>query len=79
MSENDSESKNAIVMTPVTSSRLSAVGFDAESGTCRVEFKSGGTYEYMGVTESDAQELINSPSPGREFETFKRKYTGEKI
>ena len=36
-------------MTPVESSAVSAVGYDPESRTLRVAFRSGGVYDYLDV------------------------------
>jgi KTSC domain len=39
-----------LVMIPVTSSDLTAVGYAPISGTLRVRFKDGREYEYEGVS-----------------------------
>ena len=44
------------------SSNVSEVGF--EDGVLYVTFNSGSTYAVSGMTESDYQEILASPSPG---------------
>lgn len=47
---------------PVNSSRVSSVGW--ENNTLEVEFKNGKVYQYYGVTSSEYQNFLNSPSLG---------------
>lgn len=47
-------------MIPVNSSNLSAVGYDGS--TLRIQFHSGGLYDYSGVPESVYIGLMNAAS-----------------
>lgn len=48
----------------VSSSNVSTVAYDPIDGTLRVEFKNGGTYDYLRVPEATFRNLINARSPG---------------
>ena len=49
-------------MIPVSSSNLSAVGYDGN--TLRIQFHTGGVYDYSGVPESVYNGLMNAASKG---------------
>lgn len=49
-------------MIPVSSSNLSAVGYDGS--TLRIQFHSGGVYDYSGVPEAIYNGLMNAASKG---------------
>ena len=51
-------------MQPVSSSNISAVGYDAESQTVYVQFLNGSTYAYKGVPEHEFENLRTAPSVG---------------
>ena len=51
----------------VTSSNLLSVGYDPETETLEVEFRSGGTYRYSGVPISEYQALMGAASHGSYF------------
>lgn len=53
-----------IEMHRVASSNLSAIGYDAETKTLRVEFKNGARFEYAAVPPALFAELQASPSKG---------------
>ncbi len=53
--------------TPVTSSNLASVGYDAESMTLEVEFLDGSVYQYFDVPEFEWEELMNASSHGTYF------------
>ena len=59
-------------MQPVSSSNLAAVGFNAETGTGRVEFTSGAIYDYEGCTQEEADQIIHAPSAGSMFNALWR-------
>ena len=59
-------------MTPVTSSCLSAVGYDPVSATMRLQFASGATHDYDGVTPEQHQALIGADSIGSHFQSHVR-------
>lgn len=50
-------------LTPVTSSNVEAVGWEAD--TLRVRYKNGGVYDYRGVPERIFQELLAAESAGK--------------
>jgi len=52
-------------MTPVDSSNLSAVGYDAETQEMRVQFRSGATYSYAMVPQDIFDGLTAAESAGR--------------
>ena len=56
-----------VEMTPVSSSNLSAVGYDPEAQEMTIEFQSGARYVYSGVPAEVAEELRTSSSPGSYF------------
>lgn len=69
-----------IPMVPVTSSNIAAVGFDGKSGTLAVQFSSGSTYYYAGVTEAQATEFLQAESVGSHFARHIRgKFTGVQV
>ena len=51
-------------MQPVSSSNISAVGYDAESQTVYLQFMNGSTYAYKGVPEHEFENLRTAPSVG---------------
>lgn len=51
--------------TPVTSSNISAIGFDADSQTLEVEFKNGAVYQYTGVPYSEYEGIMGADSKGK--------------
>jgi hypothetical protein len=51
-------------MTRVISDNIFAVGYDPNSETLRVQFRSGGTYDYSGVSESLYLQMLQ-PHPWR--------------
>jgi hypothetical protein len=67
-----------ITMNPVDgSSNIAAQGFDEDTGTLRVQFQSGKTYEYAGVTPDDYADFAGADSLGRALtQVIKPNYTG---
>jgi hypothetical protein len=53
--------------TPVSSSNLFAVGYDAASQTLEIEFHSGSIYQYFDVPQSVLDALLSAPSLGSFF------------
>lgn len=51
-------------MTPVNSTNLAAIGYDPGSRTLRVEFRTGGTYDYFDVPQTEYDGLRNASSHG---------------
>ena len=52
-------------MQSVKSSNVRAVGYDGETKTLQVEFKSGGIYQYAGVQPEMYADLLEAESVGR--------------
>lgn len=53
--------------TPLTSSNLSAMRYDAETRTLQIRFQSGRTYDYQDVSADVADGLAQADSPGKYF------------
>lgn len=51
-------------MVPATSTSIRAVGYDPATRTMRVEFLSGGTYDYFGVDPALFEQML-LPAPWR--------------
>ncbi len=51
-------------MQCVDSSNIESIGYDLDLNILRIEFKSGGTYEYHNVPEGVFHELRLAPSVG---------------
>jgi hypothetical protein len=67
-------------LQPVTSSTIQAIGYDAERSALRVQFVSGGTYEYAGVPADLFERFAASESKGRFFhQEIKPKFVHTKI
>ena len=56
-----------MLMIPVDSSDLSAVGYDADAQVLYISFHSGGLYRYFDVPEAVYQGLLSASSKGRFF------------
>jgi hypothetical protein len=50
--------------TPVTSTNVHSVGYDADSQTLEVEFNNGSVYHYTGVPVDEYEGLMNADSKG---------------
>ena len=51
----------------VTSSNLNSVGYDSQKEILKIEFHSGGIYQYFDVTSKIYDELMTAPSHGKYF------------
>lgn len=51
-------------MKPVASSQVKAIGHDPATNTLRVEYASGGVYDYAGVDAEKHRALMAAPSIG---------------
>lgn len=51
--------------TPVSSSNIAAIGYDADSQTLEVEFTSGAVYSYSGVPSNEYEGFMGSDSKGK--------------
>ncbi|WP_080741311.1 KTSC domain-containing protein [Aeromonas veronii] len=59
--------------TPVRSSNLRSVGYDATSQILEVEFHNSGIYQYSRVPESVYSGLMNASSHGGYFDAHVKK------
>ena len=67
-------------MTPVQSSSLAAVGFDASVNELTVSFRNGRVYRYFQVPASIHRALLAAPSVGRTFnETVRDRYPSRRL
>lgn len=55
-------------MTPVKSSSLAKMGHDPKTSVLSVEFKSGETYHYAGVSSDQHAKLMSAESIGSHFQ-----------
>jgi len=61
-------------MQVVSSSDVSAIGYDSDTATLRVTFiKAGSTYDYYGVPEEVYQGLMSAPSIGQYLNVYVKK------
>ncbi len=54
-------------MQTVSSSNISAIGYDLDAKTLTVQFKSGAAWRYGKVSAKDAAKLLAADSIGRHF------------
>ncbi|GJG89852.1 hypothetical protein tb265_50330 [Gemmatimonadetes bacterium T265] len=59
--------------TPVTSSNLAAIGYDASSRTLEVEFTNGSVYQYSGVPQHVYDGLMAAKSHGTYLNQYVKK------
>ena len=51
--------------TPVSSSNISAIGYDSDSEMLEVEFTNGAVYSYSGVPLGEYDSFMNADSKGK--------------
>lgn len=56
-----------IQLEPVSSSQISARGYDAPSQTLRIKFSSGGVYDYSNFPEEEFEKFRSAESAGSHF------------
>ena len=56
--------------TPVTSTAINSVGYDANSHILEIEFTSHEVYQYLNVPQAVANGLISAPSKGQYFNSY---------
>lgn len=65
---------------PVSSSNISAVGYDADDQTLEIEFTNGGVYQYANVPGGEYDGFIASDSKGKYFHAnIKNRYSFVKL
>lgn len=57
-----------MILYPVSSSRMSKVGY--ENNTMYIQFKDGSIYAYLNVSPSEYRDFLNSPSLGSALSRF---------
>ena len=62
-----------MIRRSVSSTNISSIGYEAESGTLEIEFRSGGIYQYSSVPQAVFDELMRAPSHGAYFHRHIRK------
>lgn len=63
--------------TPITSSWLTSIGYDAESETLAIEFQNERVYHYPGVPVAVYDLIMGAPSFGKAYNEYvKGRYTG---
>ena len=65
-------------MQTVSSSAISAMGFDPETGTMQVEFSSGETWEY-NTDQGTYNSIVYANSIGKAFHAAKGRLQGRKV
>ena len=66
--------------TPLRSSDLASVAYDAHRHTLEIAFHSGGVYQYQGVPQGVYEALLTSESPGAFFhQRIKDAYLFERV
>ena len=59
-------------MQPVSSSNISAIGYDESTETMRVQFHKSGTYDLAAVPKAEYEMLMKSQSIGSTYAQFFR-------
>jgi len=69
-----------IQLEGVVSSNISAIGFEAKSGTMQVKFNNGGLYETVGASQADYDTFKLAKSKGVHFnKVLKRAFAWSKV
>jgi hypothetical protein len=64
----------------VSSSNISAIGYDPDSEVLEVEFTNGAVYSYSGVPSGEYEGFINADSKGKYLHAnIKNRYSCEKL
>ena len=70
--------KETMHLKGIVSSNVAAVGYDSAARTMRVQFHSGGTYDYLNVDAALYQEMLQ-PHPWRRVGTRVKAHGFKKI
>ena len=66
--------------TPVSSSNISSIGYDADNQVLEVEFTNGAVYSYSGVPSGEYEGFMNSDSKGKYlYANIKNRYSFIKV
>jgi KTSC domain-containing protein len=64
----------------VTSSTMTAIGYDPNSHALEIEFNSGAVYQYGSVPQSEYDGLMSAESKGKYFNSYiKDRYAYAKL
>lgn len=67
-------------MIALPSKNIARAGYDAGTQTLRIEFHSGGSYEYANVPSEAWDRLVAADSPGSDFQkNIRGKYEHQKL
>ena len=70
----------AVEMIQVSSSNISAIGYDSENEIVHVQFLNGSEYIYKGVPQHEFDGLLNAPSVGSYLNrNYKNIYPYERV
>ena len=68
------------MMHEVESSNVKSIGYETETSTLKVEYKSGYKYEYENVPANIFDELLESVSKGKYMnQVIKGQYNGRRV
>ncbi len=67
-----------MIMHSVISTNVLTVGYEPQTGTMRVRFRSGGTYDYHGVNAHLFEQMLR-PNPWRRIGRLVRAHAYEKV
>lgn len=68
------------VLSPVTSSNIAAIGHDPATNELHVQFKSGATHVFSGVTAEQHEAMRDAESVGKHFHAHvKGKFDSRKV
>jgi hypothetical protein len=56
-----------MLLVPVISSNLAAMGYDENTGELQIQFQNGRIYSYQNVSPDIYMGLVNAPSKGTYF------------
>lgn len=66
--------------TTVSSSNISAIGYDADNQVLEVEFTNGAVYSYSGVPSGEYEGFMNADSKGKYLHAnIKNRYSFMKL
>ena len=66
--------------TPVSSSNIRSVGYDADSNVLEIEFNNGTVYQYTNVPQSEYDGLVSAASHGSYLHAnIKNRYSYTKL
>jgi hypothetical protein len=71
---------NPMERTPVSSSNIGAIGYEAETQILEIEFINGRVYQYSGVSIDEYEAMMNADSKGKYFNAnIKNRYPFTKL